>query len=169
MKENKEKEVVGEENLPETQAQVHPLAGDKRKPLSKNLDIGNLPSRQGKKAKHVPSQIVKPNPPPPQLSIKIYDVDSSTPTETTLSKTPSSKMIVRATSQPSTHVPKNIIENENLAWEHFQKAVIDEDINICYDMSLKDFEHSGLHDLLKVMVLASSLETYTLFLSLFLL
>ena len=119
MKENKEKEVVGEENLPETQAQVHPLAGDKRKPLSKNLDIGNLPSRQGKKAKHVPSQIVKPNPPPPQLSIKIYDVDSSTPTETTLSKTPLSKMIVRATSQPSTHVPKNIIENENLAWEHF--------------------------------------------------
>ena len=45
MKENKEKEVVGEENRPETQAQVHPSAGDKRKPLSKNLDIGNLPSR----------------------------------------------------------------------------------------------------------------------------
>ena len=43
MKENKEKEVVGEENLPETQAQVHPLAGDKRKPLSKNLDIGRDP------------------------------------------------------------------------------------------------------------------------------
>ena len=78
MKENKEKEVVGEENRPETQAQVRPSAGDKRKPLSKNLDIGNLPSRQGKKAKHVLSQTVKPNPPPPQSSIKIYDVDLST-------------------------------------------------------------------------------------------
>ena len=44
MKENKEKEVVGEENRPKTQAQIHPLAGEKRKPLSKNLDIGNLPS-----------------------------------------------------------------------------------------------------------------------------
>ena len=57
MKENKEKEVVGEENHPVTQTQVRPSAGEKRKPLSKNLDIGNLPSRRGKKAKHVPSQI----------------------------------------------------------------------------------------------------------------
>ena len=55
IKENKEKEVVGEENRLETQAQVRPSAGDKRKPLSKKLDIGNLPNRRGKKAKHVPS------------------------------------------------------------------------------------------------------------------
>ena len=100
MKENKEKEVVGEEGRPETQAQVRPSVGDKRKPLSKNLDIGNLPSRRGKKAKHVPSQTAKPNPPPPQPSIKIYDMDSSTPTETMPSKTPPSKMTVPATSQP---------------------------------------------------------------------
>ena len=110
MKENKEKEAVGKENRPKTQAQVRPSAGDKRKPLSKNLDTGNLPSRRGKKAKHVPSQTVKPNPPPPHSSIKIYDVDSSTPTKTTPSKT-----TVPATSQPSAHVPTNIIENENLA------------------------------------------------------
>ena len=115
MKENKEKEAVGKENRPETQAQVSPSAGDKRKPLSKNLDIGNLPSRRGKKAKHVPSQTVKPNPPPTHSSIKIYDVDLSTPTETTPSKTPLSKTTVPATSQPSAHVPTNIIENENLA------------------------------------------------------
>ena len=55
-----------------------------------------------------------------------------------------------ATSQPSQQVPSNIIENEDLAWERFQKAVLDEDINVCYDMSLKDFEHSGVHDLFKV-------------------
>ena len=55
MKEKKEKEVVGEESRPETQAQVRPSAGDKRKSLSKNLDIGNLPNRRGKKAKHAPS------------------------------------------------------------------------------------------------------------------
>ena len=115
MKENKEKEVVGEEGRPETQAQVRPSAGDKRKPLSKNLDIGNLPSQRGKKAKHVSSQTAKPNLPPPQPSVKIYDVDSSTPTEITPSKTPPSKTIVPATSQPSAHVPTNIIKNENLA------------------------------------------------------
>ena len=27
---------------------------------------------------------------------------------------------------------------------------MDEDINVCYDMSLKDFEYSGVHDLFKV-------------------
>ena len=117
----------------------------------------------------MPSQTAKPNLPPPQPSIKIYDVDLSTPTETTPSKTPPSKMTVPAISQPSTHVPTNIIENENLAWEHFQKAITDEDINVCYDMSLKDFEHSSIHDFFKVMGFASSLETYILFLSLFLL
>ena len=63
MKENKEKEVVSEENRTETQAQVCPST--KRKPLSKNLDIGNLPSRRGKKAKHMSSQAAKPNSPPP--------------------------------------------------------------------------------------------------------
>ena len=65
MKENKEKEVVGEENHPETQAQIRPSAGEKRKPLLKNLDIGNLSSRRGKKAKHMSSQTAKPNSPPP--------------------------------------------------------------------------------------------------------
>ena len=87
--------------------------------MSKNLDIGNLPSRRGKKAKHVLSQTAKPNLPPPQPSIKIYDVDLFTPTETTPSKTPLSKTTVPATSQPSAHVLTNIIENENLAWERF--------------------------------------------------
>ena len=68
------------------------------------------------------------------------------------SKTPPSKTTVLATSQPSAQVPTNIIENENLVWERFQKAVTDEDINVCYDISLKDFEHSGVHDLFKVIV-----------------
>ena len=54
------------------------------------------------------------------------------------------------TSQPSQQVPSNIIENEDLAWECFQKAVLDEEINTCYAMSLMDFEHFGVHDLFKV-------------------
>ena len=71
------------------------------------------------------------------------------------------------TSQPSAFVPANIIENENLAWERFQKAVTDEDINVCYDMSLKDFEHSGVHDLFKLRILVSSLRTCILFVFIF--
>ena len=44
----------------------------------------------------------------------------------------------------------NLIENEDLAREHFEKPVSDKDIATCYDMSLKDFEHSDVHDLFKV-------------------
>ena len=150
MKENKGKDVMGEGSRLETQSQARPSVRDKRKSLPKNLDLGNLPSWQGKKAKHGSSQTVKPNLPPSQPSVKIFDVDSSTPIETTLSKTPLPKMTVPVTSQPSQWVPSNIIENEDLAWERFQKAISDKDINTCYDMSLKKFEHSGVHDLFKV-------------------
>ena len=54
----------------------------------------------------------------------------------------------------------NLIENKDLAWERFEKAVSGEDVAACYDMSLKDFEHSGVHDLFKVcdFVFASSLS-----------
>ena len=60
----------------------------------------------------------------------------------------------------------NIIENEDLAWECFGKAVSNEDIVVCYDMSLKDFEHSSVHDLFKVCIyFLSCLDYFTLLLS----
>ena len=97
------------------------------------------------------SKVVKSKPPQSQPSIQVVDVDSSTPVESTPSKTPPprtplSKSTAPGLSQPST----NIIENEDLAWERFQLAVLDEDINMCYNMGLKEFEHSGVHDLFKV-------------------
>ena len=114
MKENKGKEIVDEEGRPESQPQARPLAGDKKRSLSKSLDLGNLPNCWGKEAKHGSSQIIKPNTSLSQQPVKIYDVDSSTPVETTSSKTPPSKTVL-ATSQPSQQVPSNIIENEDLA------------------------------------------------------
>ena len=45
----------------------------------------------------------------------------------------------------------NFLENEDLAWERFEKAMTGEDVAVCYDMSLKEFEHSGVHDLFKVL------------------
>ena len=101
MKENKEKEAIGEESCPEAQSQARSLAGDKKRSLSKNLDLGNLPNRRGKKAKHGSPQPVKPNLPMSQPPVKIYDVDSSTPIETTPFKTPSLKTIVPSISQLS--------------------------------------------------------------------
>ena len=111
------------------------------------LDLGNLPSCRGKKAKHGSSKhgVVKPSLPTSQPSIKIFDVDPSIPIKVSPSKT-----TAPASSQPSQRIPMNLLENEDLAWERFEKAVIGEDVATCYDMSLKEFEHSAVHDLFKV-------------------
>ena len=50
----------------------------------------------------------------------------------------------------------NLLENEDLVWERFEKAVTGEDVAACYDMSLKELEHSGVHDLFKVITFTSS-------------
>ena len=127
--------------------------------MSKNLDLENLPSRRGKKVKYGSSKagVVKPSLPMSQPSVQIFDVDSSAPIEITPSKT-----TAPASSQPSQRIPMNLIENEDLTWERFEKTVSNEDIAACYDMSLKDFEHSGVHDLFKVcnFIFALSLSLY---------
>ena len=66
-------------------------------------------------------------------------------------------------SQPPPRVPTNIAENEDLAWERFGEAVKDEDINFCHDMSLKDFENSGVHDLFKVLTVLPHLYYFFFF------
>ena len=53
-------------------------------------------------------------------------------------------------STPSKEVPQHLLGNEDLAWERFSTVVTDVDVGACYNMSLKDFEHSGVHDLFKV-------------------
>ena len=153
MKGNKGKEVAGEGDCPEAQTQTHPpardirpeipsqtrpFAGDKRKSLPKNLDLGILPSRCDKRVRHVSSKVTKSNLPQSHPSVQKIDVDVSPPVETIPSKTPP-RTIASISSQPPPKVPSNIIENEDLAWERFGEAVKDEDINVYYDMSLKDF------------------------------
>lgn len=123
MKENKGKSLVDEETVQETHSQPRPFDGDKRKTLSKMIDLGNLPSCRGhKKAKHGSSKfgVVKPvSIVPPasskQPSIQILDLDSSIPTGAT-----PSKPTVTTSSQPSKSVPMNLLENKDLAWERFQ-------------------------------------------------
>ncbi|XP_023921479.1 uncharacterized protein LOC112032943 [Quercus suber] len=150
MKGNKGKEVAAEGTRLEGEPQSRPHGGEKRKTLSRTLDLGNLPSRRSKKIKQVSSQ-ARVNLPPSQPPTQVVDVDSSTPIETPPSKTPTPTTTIPTSSQPSQRVASNIVENEDLAWERFQNAVLEEDINACYDMSLREFEHSGVHDLFKAM------------------
>ena len=117
MKENKGKEVVDKVTKLEAQSQPCPSVGDKRKSLSKTLDLGNLPSHRGnKKAKPglAKSGVVKSIPPTSHSSIQVHDVDSSVPIEVTPSKTTAPIL-----SQPSQRVPMNLVESEDLAWERF--------------------------------------------------
>ena len=60
MKGNKGKEAIGEESRPEAQSRARPLAGVKRKSLSKNIDLGSLPNRRDKRVKRGLSQVAKP-------------------------------------------------------------------------------------------------------------
>ena len=163
MKGNKGKEAIGEESHPEAQSRARPLAGVKRKSLSKNIDLGSLPSRWDKTVKCGSPQVVKPKLPQSQPFIHIVDVDSPNPVETTPSKTSPPRKIVPVSSQPPPRVPTNIAENEDLAWERFGEAVKDEDINFCHDMSLKDFENSGVHDLFKVLTVLPHLYYFFFF------
>ena len=72
--------------------------------------------------------------------------------------------VTPTSSQLSQRVPMNLIENEDLAWERFQKAMTDEDVAACYDMSLKNFEHFGVHDFFKVCDFTFALSSqFTLF------
>ena len=50
----------------------------------------------------------------------------------------------------------NLLENEDLVRERFEQAMTGEDMAACYNMPLKDFEHSGVHDLFKVITFSSS-------------
>ena len=151
MEENKGKDVMDEATRSRTQSQPYLAVGDKRKNLSKAIDLENLPSRcKEKRAKYRSSKtdVVKPGLPTPtsqQPSIQIHDVDSSE-----LARVPPSMTTVPTSSQPPRRAPMNLIENEDLAWERFEKVVTDEDVAACYDMSLKEFEQSAVHDLFKV-------------------
>ena len=146
------------------QSQPHPSVGDKRKSLSQGVDLGNLSSRRReKKAKHRLSKPRDVQSTPPILPIQepfvqILGVDSE-PKDPPSVQFPST-VNVPTSSHPSQQVPQNLIGNEDLAWERFEKVVTDEEVMACYDMSLKDFEHSGVHDLFKVCISSNKILIY---------
>ena len=52
-------------------------------------------------------------------------------------------------SEPSDH-PSNLMLDESYAWRTFKGIVTDNEVNECYNMSVKEFERFGIHDLFKV-------------------
>lgn len=111
--------------------------------------MGSLPSHRGnKKTRHGSSKsgAVKTDPFIPSTKqpsrVQIVGANSSNPPDATLCKTP----IGLPDSGPMT-----LLRSEGLAWDRFKQAVSDTDVAICYDMFVKEFERSTVHDLFKVL------------------
>ena len=148
MKENKGKEVMDKA----VKSQSRPPTGKKRKNISSRVDLGDLLSRCGREKKHKSTKPQDVKSPPPvsnqESLVQILTLDSEP--KDTPSKKVSSTVHAPTSSTPSKKVPQHLLGNEDLAWERFSTAVTDVDVGACYNMSLKDFEHSGVHDLFKV-------------------
>ena len=126
-------------------SQSRPPTGEKRKNISSRVDLGDLPSRCGREKKHKSTKPQDVKSPPPvsnqESPVQILTLDPEP-------KDPPSKKISSIVHAPtssvlSKEVPQYLLGNEDLAWERFTTAVTDVDMATCYNMSLKDFEHSG--------------------------
>ena len=63
-------------------------------------------------------------------------------------------------SEPS-ECPSNLVLDESYAWRTFKGIITNNEVNSCYNMSVKDFEHSAIHDLFKVYKFHSSLFLFS--------
>ena len=136
---------------------VASVQGGKRKSksISSAVDLDDLTSRRGaKKQKPVKTQIPKvPKFIPPTMNLDEPPVDVE-PVQTVhpvQTDPPSSAKNSRkpGPSEPSDR-PSNLVLDENYAWRMFKGIVTDNEVNECYNMSVREFERSGIHDLFKV-------------------
>ena len=146
MKENKGKEVADETIKQGVQSQPRPPIGEKWKNISLRVDLGDLPSRHGREKKHKSTkpQDVKFTPPVSNQGSPVQILNLDLEPKDPPSKKVSSTVHAPTSSLPSKKVPQHLLGNEDLAWETLK------DVSACYNISLKDFEHSGVYDLFKV-------------------
>ena len=53
--------------------------------------------------------------------------------------------------EPIINEPMTLLRSETLAWHRFKQVVKTEDVSIGYDMSVREFECSTIHDLFKAL------------------
>ena len=128
----------------------------KRKTISSSVDLGDLPSRRGLK-KQKPSKTPLPKVPkftPPTVDldnpmVNVVPVQTVPPVQSEnlplQTKTPRRAY----TSEPSKR-PPNLVLDKDYAWKTFKGIVTDNEVNSCYNMSVRDFECSAIHDFFKV-------------------
>ena len=122
------------------------------------MDLDDLPSRQGlKKQKHVKAdkaslpKVPKFVPPTINLDESPVDVEHVQTIHPVQTKpTPLAKIARKPPSSEACDRPSNLVLDESYAWRTFKGIVTDNEVNGCYNMSVKEFERSSIHDLFKV-------------------
>ena len=165
MRENKEKTVTsGDEDIAAPSVvPVTSVQGGKRKSksISSAVDLDDLPSRRGaKKQKPVKTPIPKvPKFTPPTVNlddphVDVEPVQTVHPIQTDLPPPFAKNSCKPSPSEPSDR-PSNLALDENYAWRTFKEIITDHEVNECYNMSVREFERSGIHDLFKVVFCSS--------------
>ena len=174
MRENKEKTVTsGDEDVAAPPVvPVTSVQGGKRKSksISSAMDLDDLPSRRGaKKQKPVKTPIPKvPKFTPPTVNldeppVDVEPVQTVHPIQTDLPPLSAKNSRKLSQSEPSDR-PSNLVLDESYAWRMFKGIVTDNEVNECYNMSMREFECSGIHDLFKVSFACSCVVLCSLFL-----
>ena len=156
MKENKEKVVTNGDEDVQVQDDTTPSAiqkptvqTGKRKTISSSVNIGDLPSRRCSK-KQKPSK--NPLPKVPKFTSPTVDLDvpmiNVVPVQA--DPPPSAKTSRRPHPFEPSKQPLNLVLDEGYAWRTFKGIITDNEVNSCYNMSVKDFERFAIHDLFKV-------------------
>ena len=120
------------------------------------MDLDELPSRQGPKKKKPGKASLPKIPKFTPLTVNLDDpsvdvepVQTIHPIQTDPTPPPTKTPRKPHLSKPSER-PSNLMLDESYAWRMFKGIVTDNEVNECYNMSVKEFERSGIHDLFKV-------------------
>ena len=159
MRKNKEKTVTnGDEDVaapPTIQATSVQAGKRKSKSISSAVDLDDLPSRRGPK-KQKPGKTSLPKVPkftPPtvnldDLLVDVEPVQTIHPIQT--DPPPPAKASHKPKSSEPSDRPSNLVLDEGYTWRTFKGIVTEREVNEYYNMSVKEFERSGIHDLFKV-------------------
>ena len=162
MRENKEKNITsGDEDVTVPLVIQKPSiqAGKRKaKPISTTVDLDDLPSHRGpKKQKPVKddkaplSKVPKFVPLTVKLDespVDVEPVQTIHPVQT--EPIPQTKTARKPPLSEPSDRPSNLVLDESYAWRMFKGIVTDNEVNECYNMSVKEFECFGIHDLFKV-------------------
>ena len=157
MKENKEKATSGDEDTTAPSTVQKPVVQTgKRKPksISSSVDLDNLPSRRGPK-KQKSGKASLPKVPKftltmdlDNIAVNVVPVQIVPPIQT--DPAPPAKAPRKPHPSKSSERPPNLVLDESYAWRTFKGIITEDEVNSCYNMSVKDFECSAIHDHFKV-------------------